>query len=48
LVVQELRTIQKINGRPKNRLGFKTPNEVFMQFLSRFALRVRIDVYHKA
>jgi IS30 family transposase len=30
----------KLNNRPRKRLGFKTPNEVFMQSLNRVALRV--------
>jgi IS30 family transposase len=38
---KELRMIQdRLNNRPRKRLGFKTPNEVFMQFLNRVALRV--------
>lgn len=38
---QELRMIQvELNSRPRKRLGFKTPNEVFMQSLNRVALRV--------
>jgi IS30 family transposase len=38
---QELRMIQQeLNSRPRKRLGFKTPNEVFMQSLNRVALRV--------
>jgi IS30 family transposase len=38
---KELRMIQdRLNNRPKKRLGFKTPNEVFMQSLNRVALRV--------
>jgi IS30 family transposase len=38
---QELRMIQdRLNNRPRKRLGFKTPNEVFMQSLNRVALRV--------
>ena len=37
----ELRMIQdQLNSRPRKRLGFKTPNEVFMQSLNRVALRV--------
>ncbi len=40
---QELRMIQdRLNNRPRKRLGFKTPNEVFMQSLNRVALRVWI------
>jgi IS30 family transposase len=31
---------QELNSRPRKRLGFKTPNEVFMQSLNRVALRV--------
>jgi IS30 family transposase len=30
----------ELNSRPRKRLGFKTPNEVFMQSLNRVALRV--------
>ena len=42
---QELRMIQQeLNSRPRKRLGFKTPNEVFMQSLNRVALRVWIYV----
>ncbi|CAM3740549.1 IS30 family transposase [Polynucleobacter brandtiae] len=38
---KELRMIEtKLNNRPRKRLGFKTPNEVFMQSLNRVALRV--------
>ena len=38
---QELRMIQQeLNSRPRKRIGFKTPNEVFMQSLNRVALRV--------
>jgi len=39
---KELRMIQaELNSRPRKRLGFKTPNEVFMQFLKPcLALRV--------
>jgi len=38
---KELRMIQaELNSRPRKRLGFKTPNEVFMQSLNRIALRV--------
>ena len=38
---KELRMIQdRLNNRPRKRLGFKTPNEVFMQSLNRVALRV--------
>ncbi len=38
---KELRMIQaELNSRPRKRLGFKTPNEVFMQSLNRVALRV--------
>lgn len=38
---QELKMIQaELNSRPRKRLGFKTPNEVFMQSLNRVALRV--------
>jgi hypothetical protein len=51
---QELRMIQQeLNSRPRKRLGFKTPNEVFMQSLNRVALRVWIydslsHEYHQA
>ena len=42
---QELRMIQQeLNSRPRKRLGFKTPNEIFMQSLNRVALRVWIYV----
>ena len=38
---KELRMIQdRLNNRPRKRLGFKTPNEVFMQSFNRAALRV--------
>jgi IS30 family transposase len=38
---KELRMIQEeLNSRPRKRLGFKTPNEVFMQSLNRVALCV--------
>jgi IS30 family transposase len=41
LTNQEIRMIQdRLNNRPRKRLGFKTPNEVFMQSLNRVALRV--------
>jgi IS30 family transposase len=37
---QELRMIEdRLNNRPRKRLGFKTPHEVFMQSLNRVALR---------
>jgi IS30 family transposase len=37
---QEIRMIQdRLNNRPRKRLGFKTHNEVFMQSLNRVALR---------
>ena len=37
----ELRMIQeRLNNRPRKRLGFKTPNEVFMQSLNRVALHI--------
>ena len=37
---KELNMIQEeLNSRPRKRLGFKTPNEVFMQSLNRVALR---------
>ena len=38
---EELRMIQdQLNNRPRKRLGFKTPHEVFTQSLNRVALRV--------
>lgn len=38
---EELRMIQdQLNNRPRKRLGFKTPSEVFSQSLNRVALRV--------
>lgn len=38
---RELRRIEeKLNNRPRKRLGFKTPNEVFNQALNHVALRV--------
>jgi IS30 family transposase len=38
---KELRRIQdQLNNRPRKRLGFKIPNEIFMQSLNRVALRV--------
>lgn len=38
---QELRMIQdRLNNRPRKKLGFRTPNKVFMQSLNRGALRV--------
>ncbi|MEA9602388.1 IS30 family transposase [Polynucleobacter sp. MG-28-Ekke-A2] len=38
---KELRMIQdQLNNRPRKRLGFKTPSEVFTQSLNRVALRV--------
>ena len=38
---KELKMIQdQLNNRPRKRLGFKTPSEVFMQSLNRVALRV--------
>ena len=38
---KELKIIQEeLNSRPRKRLGFKTPNEVFTQSLKRVALRV--------
>ncbi|MDH6421770.1 IS30 family transposase [Polynucleobacter sphagniphilus] len=38
---KELRLIQdQLNNRPRKRLGFKTPSEVFTQSLNRVALRV--------
>ena len=30
---------QELNNRPRKRLGFKKPSEVFMQSLKRVALR---------
>ena len=40
---KELRMIQdQLNNRPRKRLGFKTPSEVFTQSLNRVALRVWI------
>ena len=37
----ELKMIQdRLNNRPRKRLGFKTPNVMFMQYLNRVALRV--------
>lgn len=37
---EELRMIQdQLNNRPRKRLGFKIPSEVFMQSLNRVALR---------
>ena len=38
---KELRMMKdRLNYRPRKRLGFKTPNEVFMQSFNRVALRV--------
>ena len=38
---KELSMIQEeLNSRPRKRLGFKTPSEVFNQSLNRVALRV--------
>jgi IS30 family transposase len=38
---EELKMIQdRLNNRPRKRLGFKTPSEVFTQSLNRVALRV--------
>ena len=38
---EELRMIQdQLNNRPRKRLGFKTPSEVFSQSLNRVAIRV--------
>ena len=31
--------MDKLNNRPRKRLGFKTPNQVFLQSLKRFAIR---------
>ena len=40
---EEIKMIQQqLNKRPRKRLGFKTPNEVFTQSLKRVALRTRI------
>lgn len=37
----ELKMIEnKLNNRPRKRLGFRTPNEVFHESLNRVALRV--------
>jgi IS30 family transposase len=37
---EEIRMIQnRLNNRPRKRLGFKTPAEVFHQSLKRVALR---------
>ena len=37
---EEIKMIQhQLNNRPRKRLGFKTPNEVFMQSVKRVALR---------
>lgn len=37
---EEIKMIQQqLNNRPRKRLGFKTPNEVFTQSLKRVALR---------
>ena len=37
---QEIKMIQQqLKNRPRKRLGFKKPNEVFMQSLKRVALR---------
>lgn len=37
----EIRMIEnKLNNRPRKRLGFKTPNQVFQESLTRVALRV--------
>jgi IS30 family transposase len=37
---EEIRMIQnRLNNRPRKRLGFKTPSEVFNQSLKRVALR---------
>ena len=42
---KELRMIQdQLNNRPRKRLGFKTPSEVFTQSLNRVALRVWIHL----
>lgn len=38
---EELRRIQnQLNYRPRKRLGFKTPSDVFTQSLNRVALRI--------
>ena len=45
---KELRMIQdQLNNRPRKRLGFKTPSEVFTQSLNRVALRVWIHHMEK-
>ena len=31
--------MNRLNNRPRKRLGFKTPNQVFLQSLKRFAIR---------
>ena len=31
--------MDRLNNRPRKRLGFKTPNQVFLQSLKRFAIR---------
>ena len=37
---EQIKMIQdQLNNRPRKRLGFKTPNEVFMQSIKRVALR---------
>ena len=38
---EELKVVEdRLNHRPRKRLGYKTPNEVFMQSLNRIALRI--------
>ena len=40
ITVEEIKMIEnRLNNRPRKRLGFKTPAEVFHQSLSRVALR---------
>ena len=31
--------LDKLNNRPRKRLGFKTPNQLFLQSLKRVAIR---------
>jgi transposase, IS30 family len=31
--------LERLNNRPRKRLGFKTPNQVFLQSSNRFAIR---------
>ncbi len=45
---EEIRMIQnRLNNRPRKRLRFKTPAEVFHQSLKRVALRTRIHLMNK-